>query len=161
VVADRALHLIGCAHTPPHTQIYEASGYPAVTAKYGSAVEGLNFQLAPRGKIFRRDQATVVDMTSFTALMRYNDYTHDPYSGGSPWNAICSRGDLAGSPDGCYDGKVSSATLLVSSNASLIISGPTTSHGLPPFSWSAFPSTPHEGLPEVYNFTWEQVTPSW
>ncbi len=26
--------------------------------------------------------------------MRYNDFEHDPYSHGDPWNAICSRGDL-------------------------------------------------------------------
>ena len=50
-------------------------------------------------------------MTSFLELMRSNDYKNDPLSAGSPWNAICSRGDLAGSPDGCLDGKASMASL--------------------------------------------------
>ena len=38
------------------------------------------------------------------------DFKNDPYSGGSPWGAICSRGDLAAGSDaradGCYDTKV-------------------------------------------------------
>jgi hypothetical protein len=139
------------------------SGYPAVVAKFGTdgPIAGLNFQLAPRAKIFRRDQATAVDLPSFAALMRYNDYRNDPYAGGSPWSAICSRGDLAGSPDGCLDTKYSSATLLRAAKASHVINGPTTSHDLPPFAWSAFPSTPHEGLPPLYNFSFAQVAPLW
>ena len=37
------------------------------------------------------------------------DYMNDPYSEHNPFNAICSRGDLAEKPDagGCYDTKVS------------------------------------------------------
>ena len=51
-------------------------------------------------------------MTSIPALqrlMRSNDFHNDPYSHGNPFNAICSRGDLANPPHtgGCYDTKVS------------------------------------------------------
>ena len=55
--------------------------------------------------IFRRDQGTVTDMASFKAILRSNDYKTDPYSKGSPYGAICSRGDLAGDTGGCYDTK--------------------------------------------------------
>lgn len=43
----------------------------------------------------------------------YADYKNDPYSEGSPLNAICSRGDLMQPPAGfgCIDTKVSQATL--------------------------------------------------
>jgi hypothetical protein len=80
---------------------------------------------------------------------------------GSPWNAICSRGDLAGQPDGCYDTKGSSASLWAS-QAAWIVNGPTTNGGkLPPFAWSAFPTTPHAGLPPVYDFSLTLVAPAW
>ena len=59
--------------------------------KYGS---GTSYQLAPRAEIFRRDVGNVVDLESFEYIMRYNDYLNDPYALGSPFGAICSRGDL-------------------------------------------------------------------
>ena len=45
----------------------------------------------------------------------------------------------------------------------LAINGPTTggADNLPPFSWAAFPNTPHVGLPEVYNFTFAPMVPKW
>ena len=92
--------------------------------------------------------------------MRYNDYKNDPYSTGSPWNAICSRGDLAGSPDGCLDGKASMASLWASKTA-YAINGPTqgslVAGELPPFSWNQFNSTPHAGLFETYDFVFAPV----
>jgi len=43
---------------------------------------------------------------------------------------------------------------------SLIISGPTRSHGLPPFSWSPpFDRQSHVGLPKTYDFDWELTYP--
>ena len=90
-------------------------------------------------------------------------YKTDPYAEGSPWNAICSRGDLAGSPDGCLDGKASAASLWASKTA-FAVNGPTTGSlydgGLPPFSWTQFPATPHDGLFETYNFDVEEMKPT-
>ena len=106
-------------------------------------------------------------MDSFLALMRYNDYQNDPLSHGSPWNAICSRGDLSSSPspDGCLDGKASMASLWKERKA-LAINGPTRGGlppggNLPPFAWAQFPTTPHEGLPPVYDYTFETMQPTW
>ncbi len=65
-----------------------------MVAKYGPEQ---SYQLAPRAQIFRRDNGNVVDMNSLQYIMRYNDFEHDPYAHGDPWNAICSRGDLAAS----------------------------------------------------------------
>jgi len=45
------------------------SGYPEMVDSFGSF---LSYELAPRAKIFRRDQGTVVDMKSMQAIMRYN-----------------------------------------------------------------------------------------
>ena len=55
---------------------------------------------APRHAIFRRNATSVATLDAFGALMRYNNYRHDPLSHGSPMNAIMARGDLAGSAGG-------------------------------------------------------------
>ena len=44
------------------------------------------------------------------------------------------------------------------------INGPTTGDvppggSLPPFSWSAFNSTSHVGLPDTYDFAYEAMAP--
>jgi hypothetical protein len=168
--------------------IYQKSGYPSMTERfrnrtedYSMALAGLSYQLCPRAMIFRRDQGTVVDMNSFKTILRSNNYKNDPYAKGSPYGAICSRGDLAGDTGGCYDTKVTSDKWLTIERAD-VINGPTTAgmgalsllHGLcpmtsdvscwdgnaggtlPPFQWtSQFDSTAHEGQPNVYNFAFE------
>lgn len=158
-------------NVPYWPAIYEASGYPAMIAKLADSaapdglgeIAGISYQLAPRAKIFRRDQGTVVDMQSFLAMMRYNDYTHDPYAAGSPWNAICSRGDLAdpASPNGCYDTKASQATWW-NTTTSFALNGPTlgVNNEYAPFAWTQFPTTSHEGLPTTYNYSFELQTPA-
>ncbi|EDQ90028.1 uncharacterized protein MONBRDRAFT_20946 [Monosiga brevicollis MX1] len=147
-------------NVPFFEKIYNLSGYPAVVKQHGTDD---SYELAPRAKIFRRDQTTVVDLDSFKAIMRYNDYKNDPYAKGDPYNAICSRGDLESdspSPGGCYDTKVTTYSMALKLQ-SQVINGPTTSHGLPPFSWSQFPNASHLGMPEVFNFTFETMDAGW
>lgn len=65
-------------------------------------------QVAPRAEIFRRDQGSVCSLADMKRLMRYNDYAHDPLSGGQPYASVCARGDLAATgaiPKGGYDSK--------------------------------------------------------
>ena len=52
------------------------SGYKHVKGLHTSGdgtlsqeLAGIDYQLAPRAKIFRRDQGTVVDMDSYKAIM--------------------------------------------------------------------------------------------
>lgn len=58
-------------NVPYFPEVYRQSGYPAFVNKHG--VE-FSYQMAPRAEIFRRDQGKVVDLESFKAIMRYNDY---------------------------------------------------------------------------------------
>lgn len=154
--------------------VYNTSGYPEMIRHfertYGGVVgasaaldpiAGISYQLAPRAQIFRRDAGKVNDTQSFLDQMRYNNYKNDPLSKGSPGNAICSRNDLASRPraGGCYDGKATQASWWASRRA-VVVNGPTTSHGLPPFAWSQFPTLKTEGLPAVYNYTWGAVAPT-
>jgi len=42
----------------------------------------------------------------------------------------------------------------------LMISGPTTSHNMPPFTWdSSFGAKSHVGNPTVYDFDWVLTKP--
>lgn len=157
-------------NVPVFPSIYNRSGFPAFVAKYKdthpNAVQGLDYQLAPRAKIFRRDAASAVDMPSLKALMRSNLYPNDPYfedtPTNSPFDAICSRGDLIGYAGGCYDGKVTSSDW-IAQEKSAMINGPTSGGGhFKPFEWtSKFASTAHMGQPSTYDFEWEDMIPDW
>lgn len=69
-------------NVPYIREIYDISGYDEqlskrVAANNGTmtaALAGLDYQLAPRAKIFRRQQGSVDSTNSFLSLMRYNDY---------------------------------------------------------------------------------------
>jgi len=157
-------------NVPYFDDVYAKSGYKTAlaywTEKAGNDPKALQnlaqlgYQTAPRANIFRRDQGKVDDLEGMKWIMRENQYKTDPYSKGSPWNAICSRGDLAGSADGCYDGKITTMDLIGDRKA-YAVNGPTTAGGtLPPFSWTGgFASDPHEGMPTTYNFTFELTQP--
>lgn len=56
-------------NVPFHEEIYNKSGYPDVVAVQGP---DFSYQLAPRAKIFRRDQGKVTDIEVMKMMMRYN-----------------------------------------------------------------------------------------
>ena len=58
---------------PFYEAIYNLSGYPDFVAEHGL---DFSYQMAPRAKIFRRDQATVKDMDTMKHIMRYNGTSH-------------------------------------------------------------------------------------
>ena len=51
----------------------------------------LSYQSSPRAKIFRRDQAGVLDLDGMKRIMRYNDWRKDPVSwgGGCIYSVMC------------------------------------------------------------------------
>lgn len=143
---------------PFHEKIYNWSGYPLLVQKLGL---DYSYDLAPRAKIFRRDQGKVIDVASMKYIMRYNNYKEDPYSKGDPCNTICCREDLnkaSPSPGGCYDTKVADI-FLAYKYAAYAISGPTVQGGLPAFNWNRFNKTLHAGMPEVYDFDFVTMKP--
>ncbi|KAI4796679.1 hypothetical protein KUCAC02_026822 [Chaenocephalus aceratus] len=98
---------------PFHEEIYNLSGYSAMWKRYG---EDFSYDLCPRAKILRRDQAKVFDLSSLKHIMRYNNYKRDPYSKGHPCKTICCRNDLRPRrprPGGCYDTKDDSGAYVI------------------------------------------------
>ncbi|XP_047233982.1 phospholipase B-like 1 isoform X9 [Girardinichthys multiradiatus] len=144
---------------PFHAEIYNLSGYGVMWKRYG---EDFSYDLCPRAKILRRDQAKVSDLGSIKHMMRYNNYKRDPYSKGHPCKTICCRNDLRTRrpcPGGCYDTKVSDYQMALQLSAETI-NGPTTQGGLRPFSWQSFNLTAHQGLPDTYTFPFVTMKPT-
>lgn len=147
-------------NVPFYEEIYNKSGYPDFVAKHGI---NYSYQLAPRAKIFRRDQDNVVTFGDMKYIMRYNDYKNDKYSSNDPCNTICCRGDLRSdnpSPSGCYDSKVTTYAMALQRQAHAI-NGPTLGSNLTAFSWSGpFSKYSHQGLPKAYRFPWVYMSPT-
>eukprot|EP01061_Rhynchopus_euleeides_P031823 TRINITY_DN526_c0_g1_i3.p2 TRINITY_DN526_c0_g1~~TRINITY_DN526_c0_g1_i3.p2 ORF type:complete len:536 (+),score=260.16 TRINITY_DN526_c0_g1_i3:43-1650(+) len=146
-------------NVPYFPNIYATSGMQALALR---GVPSADYQTAPRALIFRRDADTVVDLDSYKAILRYNEYKSDPYAEGKPCNAVCCRGDLeGGSAFGCYDTKVTHQGLFQEMTAHAV-NGPTRGgkNNLPAFSWSQFPDEKPVGLPETYDFDFIVTKPS-
>uniref|UniRef100_A0AAV2LRY3 Phospholipase B-like n=1 Tax=Knipowitschia caucasica TaxID=637954 RepID=A0AAV2LRY3_KNICA len=144
---------------PFHAEIYNLSGFVVMWRRFG---EDFSYDLSPRAKILRRDQARVHNLDSLKQLMRYNNYKRDPYTRGHPCKSICCRNDLRQRrprPGGCYDTKVTDFQMALQL-AVEAVNGPTTQGGLPPFSWRSFNLTAHHGLPQIYNFSFVRLKPS-
>jgi hypothetical protein len=145
-------------NVPFFEEIYNLSGYPEFVAKNG--IE-FSYQLAPRAEIFRRDETKVVDVESLGDLLRYNNYKNEEYADDNACNTICCRGDLTATPGpfGCVDTKVTNYTLAFS-RMTRSASGPTTSGGLPVFSFTGpFEQIPHRGMPTTWNFPFVTLEP--
>lgn len=56
-------------NVPFFETIYNLTGYAAFAEKFGT---DFSYQLAPRAKIFRRDQASVNSLATMQHIMRYN-----------------------------------------------------------------------------------------
>ena len=114
----------------------------------------------PRHAIFRRNATQVKTLDDFGALMRYNNYKHDPLSHGSPMNAIMARGDLAGSAGGGIDSKISSWEMTHGGKrAAMAMNGPTHTQQ-PPFEWSTVAHPPpHVGQPAEFAYAYEKMAP--
>ena len=154
--------------------------------KYGS---WFTYNGTARALIFARNHTDVVDMETMQALMRYNNYKHDPLSSQmqtcaylhmsnctpsqTTENTIATRGDL-NPKDGVYglsafgqrnhvatDSKITSfSTFNATSLPIRAICGPPYEQ-VPVFQWSTSPYSdlPHHGMPDVFKFPW--VTISW
>eukprot|EP00775_Hariotina_reticulata_P010288 gene10288-10447_t len=159
-------------NVPFFPEIYNRSGYPQFKSKlesvdanaYRNVISGLSYQLAPRAKISRRDQGTVNSLESLKKYIRSNSWSTEPYSDGSPFGAICGRGDLDPAhpkASGCNDAKVTSYKLAMM-NMAEVVNGPTLGDrdALGPFSWSKFPELAHRGMPDSFDFSFEPQQPN-
>jgi len=166
VWADKTEHLVRHLHWPSYNvpffpEVYRASGFAAMARRHGDAY---SYEHCPRANIFRARQHLVRDMRSMMALMRYNDWQHDPMSLDDPGNAICARTDLRHKPSrrgfsGGIDTKVADQDM-ARELAAWAQNGPTHDQQ-PVFDWASAPEGKflHMGQPRVWDFGWQHISP--
>ncbi|PSN46677.1 putative phospholipase B-like 2 [Blattella germanica] len=153
---------------PYFPEIFNLSDNQKLVEKYG---DWFTYDKSPRALIFKRDHVKVNDSSSMVALMRYNDYKHDPlskcnctppYSGE---NAIAARNDVNPAngtyPFAALGHRSHSATdmklttsVLAPTLQFIAWSGPPYSDDLPPFQWSTsdYNHLAHLGQPDIWKF---------
>jgi len=149
---------------PLFSKTREVTGFTAAQSSHGALY---SWDHNPRADIFRGAAPEVEGLYDMRLLMRRNRY---PLTGAQPSSAghdISARFDLlpsGGVPNGGIDAKIVNRCLLKKLEVQAI-SGP--SHGtLPPFRWRAeggaelWPGWPHDGLPDVWDFDFVQMTPA-
>ena len=163
-------------NVPYFPAIFNASGYPAMVAKFGAQY---SYDECPRALIFARNATRVRTLDELGALMRFNAWQTDALSLRSPANAVASRFDLlsadaGGMPMGAIDAKTVDRGLFsgrsgtgaktsagTSTRGSAggnyrLVSGPTSDQQTP-FAWSTCPfgaQWPHIGQPDRFDFAW-------
>eukprot|EP00762_Andalucia_godoyi_P006576 ANDGO_05030.mRNA.1 Phospholipase B-like protein G len=145
---------------PFFPEVFNISGYPEMVEKYG---DQFSYQKCPRARIFGRNASLTHSLLDVQNLLRFNDWQHDPLSLGSAKNAVASRYDLLTGTPYAFGGADSKVTTFALSEfaAAIGISGPTANQQIP-FKWSTSPfsSSPHEGLPDEFDFDWELFVPA-
>ena len=145
-------------------QIWEVSGYAELLAKRPEQYTVLDYNLASRAQIFRRDSWQVKDIESMKWQIRHNDYQGDELSLNDPSLTISCRYDLAkrGACFGAYDAKVTSLKTIIESLGLkfFAVAGPTTQQ--PPLVWEgkACAGSPRKGLRDDYRFDWVEFETS-
>ncbi|OQS03481.1 urease, partial [Thraustotheca clavata] len=114
-----------------------------------------------RAQIFSRDAPKVNTIDEMKAIMRYNDYQHDPLSRGNPAWAVAARYDLAQGSQfqlhGGIDSKVTSYKRALTLECDAIL-GPTRVQQ-PTFSWTPELTNlaAHRGQPSLFAFDFETM----
>jgi hypothetical protein len=146
---------------PFFNEVRDMSGHTAAQKAHGDL---FSYDKGPRAKIFKRLSTSVTDLFDMRALMNRNTYPHESVWPNAAGHAISARMDLdSGIPNGGIDAKVTNNCLFRRLECQAI-SGP--SHDSEPvFRWrkngkELFPGWPHFGLPDVWDFTWVQITNS-
>jgi len=146
--------------------IYNTSGYPAVYNLYGNT---FSYSECARAQIFRRDAPSVANMDNMKSIMRYNQFQRDPLSLRDACRSISARCDLntpwsnntlnGFSAFGGIDSKIVDNTLIENFSA-WAVSGPTTD-SQPPFAWTkTWEAIPHYGMPYLYDFPFQIMSPN-
>ncbi len=150
---------------PYFEKVRTLAGYDEIGKKKPELKEAVQYWTCPRANIFRRDQSKVIDINSMKGLMRFNDFTQDALSKGSPKNALACRADLDPSNPSCSgatDAKLSSWKKANGKAKSVfIIAGPTTDQQTPfntkiskCLKGKSADQYTFYGLPETFNFKW-------
>ena len=148
---------------PSFKELYTIAGYPEKVAASGATGNFYTYETSARYLLIQREAPRLDDFELFKSFMRYNNWRRDIYSNGDASQQIMSRYDQRRKDDpygaakmfGGLDSKCMRLTEAVTSLQFHAIASP--SHDDNPiwnFSGSAWPEVKHDGLPDVWNFSW-------
>jgi len=171
MAADQTSFLINKGYWPSfnipfYPMIYNMSGYPYYYNLYGNTY---SWSECSRAQIFRRDAPNVATMDDMKKIMRYNEFQTDPLSLRDACRSISARCDLntpwsnntlnGFSAFGGIDSKITDNTL-VENYLVWAVNGPTWD-SQPPFAWTkTWEDVPHYGMPYLYDFTFQMMSPN-
>eukprot|EP00929_Paragymnodinium_shiwhaense_P034520 TRINITY_DN18766_c0_g1_i2.p1 TRINITY_DN18766_c0_g1~~TRINITY_DN18766_c0_g1_i2.p1 ORF type:complete len:682 (+),score=159.08 TRINITY_DN18766_c0_g1_i2:146-2191(+) len=154
----------GSFNRPFFEEIREVSGHAAAEKSHGALY---SWDKNPRAEIFKK-QAPITDtLFDMRGLMTRNLWPNAGVTPSGPGHEISARMDLSTTqplPNGGIDAKITSACLVKKLGVQAE-SGPSHSV-LGPFAWRApdgremFPGWPHQGLPNIFNFNFIEITPT-
>lgn len=152
----------GSFNRPFFEKVREATGHDAAQKSHGALY---SYEENPRAQIFKG--AGVESLFDMRGLMRRNLYPFGGVEPNEPGHDISARMDLnpmGPVPNGGTDAKVVN-NCLRKALAVQVQSGPTHD-ALSPFRWNddngkeLWPGFPHVGLPDTWDFSWLQLTPT-
>jgi len=155
---------------PTFKEVRERSGHNDALRTYGPLYA---FDQSPRGQIFAEIESDIDSLRDMRMAMRRNNWPGEKFTGkgadmwSTPGHAISARLDLdpeaqVRTPNGGIDAKVVNSCLVKKMEAQ-VIAGPTHEKQ-PVFAWQddggaeKFGGWPHLGLPNKYDFKWQQMT---
>lgn len=147
-------------NVPSIESLFWLSGYGEAVQTQGPQMN--DYEMCVRAQIFRRDQATVVDLKSMKHIMQYNDFESDPISNGNPLYAISSRVDLDPRQPQCFgglDSKISSWRDWKDGLAVHAFSGPSPQQPRFGFNTTRAACGEHVGLAELIAYDWQTFRP--
>jgi hypothetical protein len=152
-------------NAPWFNETFYAADYPQKIKDSGDCGNFYSYYNSSRYLIFERDAPNVASFEEFKELLRRNDYENDTLSNGDPGQQVMARYDLR--PSDCKCGKRASsggldtkATTVMTALAFLKFDaiGSPEYERHPPWSFAnpGFEHLNHDGLPELWNFSWTQ-----
>ena len=153
----------GSYNIPFDHEIYNISGIREVIKEKPELVSYIDYDVSARSKIFRRDHWTTDNLEGFKKILRYNNYTKDPFCENNPLYTISARTDLLGEYcSGAYDAKVGALSEWTDTKVLFhLIGGPTFDENdeeIQPFDWNKAPECckkhPHNLIPDNFRFDW-------
>jgi hypothetical protein len=155
----------GSINKPSFKDLYVIAGYPDKVASMGEQGNFYTYETSARYLLMQREGPRLDDFELFKAFMRYNNWRRDPYSNGDASQQIMSRYDQRRYKDpygdakmfGGLDSKAARLTEVRTKLAFHAIGSPSYDNNpVWNFSGSAYATVDHDGLPDVWNFSWIQ-----
>lgn len=147
----------------PHSKyLYNLMGYPERIKELPHMRLFYLYEGSARYNLMAREAPYINDYEKFKSFMRYNNWRRDVYSNGDASQQIMSRYDLRrdGDPYGAskafggLDTKAARYTDYATKMMFDAIASPANEHGNPNWDFNGKFKVTHDGLPDVWNFSW-------